>query len=128
MLLCLLMPIDGALLISRQIAGVDRNLFLCGMILDEAHVLQRFVFWLGIADLTRSPASTGTGMVVDGSFDIFRVEHYLTFPAMEHLGIWTVQEAILGPVDNVLVSLSARCSEFCFDTVARNVSLADWLR
>ena len=120
------MPIDGALLICRQIAGVDRNLFICGMILDEAHVLQRFVFWLGIADLTRRPASTGTGMVVDGSFDIFRVKHYLTFPAMEHLGIWTVQEAILGPVDDVLVSLSACGSEFSFYTAARNVSLAHW--
>ena len=90
LLLGLFVPIDGALLICRQIARVDRDLFLCRMILNEAHMLQRFVLWLRIADLTRSPASTGTGMVVDRSFDILRVEHYLTFPAMEHLGIRTV--------------------------------------
>ena len=85
LLLGLFVPIDGTLLICRQIARIDRNFLLCRMILNEAHMLQRFVLRLRIADLTRSPASTGTGMVVDRSFDILRIEHYLAFPTMEDL-------------------------------------------
>ena len=122
------MTIDGTLLLCRKIAIRHGNLLLGRIVLYEAHVLQCFVLWERVADLTRLSSGIGTSTIMYGALDVLYVQHSLAFSAVEYGGIGTVKEAILSPVDDVLVSLPARGSEFYFYAVARNISLADWFR